>query len=260
MESSHAPGRLSGKIALVTGSTRGLGRTIAEWLAREGADIVVSGRKEEDVQASVSAIRDLGVSSFGIAADLSVVSEAHRLAEETISQVEHLDILVNNAGMSILEDFWKVSDENWDYQVNVNLRAPFILAQHAAAHMIDRGIRGRIVNISTIGVHRCHTDRAVYNLAKGAVETMTRNMGFELGRYGISVNCVAPGAMAKRPGQPEDPEGWAQVAKHIPFGRVGTAEDIANAVRFFCLPESEFVTGQTLLVTGAHESYLTGGE
>jgi NAD(P)-dependent dehydrogenase (short-subunit alcohol dehydrogenase family) len=260
METSQAAGRLAGKVALVTGSTRGLGRTIAEWLAHEGADIVVSGRKDEDVQQSVSAMREIGVESFGIAADLSIVSEAHRLAEETLAQVDHLDILVNNAGMSILEDFWKVSDENWDYQVNVNLRSPYILAQHAASHMIDRGIRGRIVNISTIGVHRCHLDRAVYNLAKGAVETMTRNMGFELGKYGISVNCVAPGAMAKRPGQPEDPEAWERTAKFIPVGSVGTAEDIAYAVCFFCLPESEFVTGQTLLVTGAHESYLSGGE
>jgi NAD(P)-dependent dehydrogenase (short-subunit alcohol dehydrogenase family) len=252
-------GRLRGKTALVTGSTRGLGRTMAEWLAREGANVVISGRKEADVHQSVTAIQELGVESFGIPADLSRVSEVHKLAEETLSHVDQLDILVNNAGMSIIEDFWEVSDDNWDYQMNVNTRSPFILSQHVSRHMIERKIRGRIVNISTIGVHRTHGDRAVYNIGKAAVEMMTVATAYELGPYGISVNCVAPGAMAQRPGQPENPEAWAETAKYIPIGRIGNADDIASAVTYFCLPESEFITGQTLLVTGAHESALRGG-
>jgi NAD(P)-dependent dehydrogenase (short-subunit alcohol dehydrogenase family) len=104
-------------------------------------------------------------------------------------------------------------------------------------------------------VHACHKDAAVYNLAKAGVEAMTRNMAFELGPYGISVNCVAPGNMAIRPGQAEQP--WfADAARAIPYGRLGHAEDIAAAVKFFCLPESGFTTGQTLLVDGAHDSYL----
>src|SRR5207247_4904984 len=138
---------------LVTGSTRGLGRTTAEWLAREGATIVVSGRETEDVETSVAAIEALGVTAIGIPADLSRVDEAHRLAEETRARVDQLDIVVNNAGMSIRGNFWEVTDEDWDYQVNVNWRSPYIIASHAAKHMIDRQIRGRIVNISTIGAH-----------------------------------------------------------------------------------------------------------
>jgi glucose 1-dehydrogenase len=252
-------GRLKGQTALVTGSTRGLGRTMAEWLAREGANVVVSGRKEEDVQESVTAIQELGVESFGITADLSRVTDIHQLAEQTLSHVDQLDILVNNAGMSIVEDAWVVSDDNWDYQMNVNLRAPYILSQYAARHMMERGIRGRIVNISTIGVHRTHGDRAVYNIGKAGVEMMTVAMGYELAPHGININCVAPGAMADRPGQPEDPQAWAETAKHIPVGRIGNADDIASAVTYFCLPETEFITGQTLLVTGGHESALRGG-
>jgi glucose 1-dehydrogenase len=252
-------GRLKGKTALVTGSTRGLGRTMAEWLAREEANVVISGRDEGDVQQSVTAVQELGVESFGITADLSRVSEIHNLAEQTLSHVDQLDILVNNAGMSIVEDAWVVSDDNWDYQMNVNLRAPFILSQYAARHMMDKAIRGRIVNISTIGVHRTHGDRAVYNIGKAGVEMMTVAMAYELGPHGININCVAPGAMADRPGQPEDPEAWAQTAKHIPIGRIGNADDIASAVTYFCLPETEFITGQTLLVTGGHESALRGG-
>ncbi|CAN5696506.1 3-oxoacyl-[acyl-carrier-protein] reductase [soil metagenome] len=247
--------RLRGKSALVTGSTRGLGRTSAEWLAREGASVVISGRNVADVDATVADLVSSGLSAFGIAADLARTSEAHRLAEETLARVESLDILVNNAGMSIRNNFWDVTDNEWDEQVNANWRSSFILAQHAARHMIEQSIKGRIVNTSTIGARACHTDACVYDSAKGAIETMTRNMAYELGPYGISVNCVAPGNMAERPGA-ERESWWEPAAKRIPFGRVGRAEDIAAAVVFFCLPESEFITGQTLLVDGGHDTYL----
>jgi NAD(P)-dependent dehydrogenase (short-subunit alcohol dehydrogenase family) len=248
-------GRLAGKTALVTGSTRGLGRTMAEWLAKEGANIVVSGREQDAVDASVAAIKALGVEAIGITADLSQTGEAHRLAEATFGAIEKLDILVNNAGMSIRKSFWEYTDDDWDYQVNVNVRAPFILAQAAAKHFIANKIRGRIVNISTIGVHAVHADATIYDLAKGGVESMTKNMGFELAPYGISVNCVAPGNVAERPGA-EPASWWEPAAKKIPYGRVGKAEDIAAAVLFFCLPESEWTTGQTLLVDGGHDTYL----
>jgi glucose 1-dehydrogenase len=255
-EDAFAPRRLAGRTALVTGSTRGIGRTIAEWLAREGANIVVSGREREPVEASVAAMRALGVSAWGVPADLARVAEAHRLAEETLGIVPQLDILVNNAGMSLRGHFWEVSDEDWEEQINVNYRSPFILAQHAARKMIDKGVRGRIVNVSTIGAHAVHKDAAVYDSAKGAVEVMTRNMAYELAPHGISVNCVIPGNIAERPGVPERRDAWDRWSQNIPFGRVGRAEDIATAVRFFCLPETEFTTGQALLVDGGHSLYL----
>ena len=249
-------GRLGGQTALVTGSTRGLGRTTAEWLARDGAAIVVSGREPGAVDAAVAEMRALGVSAFGVAANLACVEEAHRLAEEVLARVERLDILVNNAGMSLRGPFWEVTDAEWEEQVNVNLRAPFVLAQHAARHMIERGIRGRIVNIGTIGARVCHNDAADYDSAKGAVEVMTRNMAFELAPHGIGVNCVVPGAIADRPGADEPPGAWDYARRNIPFGRLGRAADIAAAVRFFCLPETEFTTGQSLLVDGGHIAYL----
>jgi NAD(P)-dependent dehydrogenase (short-subunit alcohol dehydrogenase family) len=249
--------RLAGKTALITGSTRGLGRTTAEWLAREGANIIVSGREADDVARSVQELAALGVETNGIPADLAKSDEAHRLAAEAIERVGEIDILINNAGMSIRKSFWEYTDRDWDYQMNVNVRSPFILAQHLAKHFIQRDVRGRIVNISTIGVSACHADAAIYNIAKAGVETMTRNMAFELGPYGISVNCVAPGNMADRPGA--EPEAWwVPAARQIPFGRVGNGEDIAAAVLFFCLPESEFTTGQTLLVDGGHHTYVAG--
>jgi NAD(P)-dependent dehydrogenase (short-subunit alcohol dehydrogenase family) len=252
----QSPRRLAGQTALVTGSTRGIGRTIAEWLAREGASIVVSGRERDAVEQSATAMRTHGVEAWGVPADLARLSEAHRLAEATLTLVPQLDILVNNAGMSIRGHFWEVSDDEWEEQVNVNFRSPFVLAQHAARHMIARGGGGRIVNISTIGAHAAHKDAAVYDSAKGAVEVMTRNLAYELAPYGINVNCVIPGAIAERPGAPPRPRAWSGALRNIPAGRLGRAEDIAAAVRFFCLAESEFTTGQSLLVDGGHSLYL----
>ncbi len=253
--SSRPSRRLAGKTALVTGSTRGIGRTVAEWLAREGAAIVVTGREQAAVEASVAAMQALGVESFGVAADLAHAAEAHRLASETLARVERLDILINNAGMSLRGPFWEVSDAEWEEQVTVNYRSPFILAQHAARQMRERGLPGRIVNTSTVGAHRCHKDAAVYDSAKGAVETMTRNMAFELGADGITVNCVIPGPIAERPGASEE-TGWTRMVPRVPVGRVGRAEDVAAAVLFFCLPESAFTTGQSLLIDGGYAAPL----
>ncbi|MDQ3443547.1 MAG: SDR family oxidoreductase [Chloroflexota bacterium] len=262
---SHVPddwgrgyGRLVGKTALVTGSTRGLGRTIAEWLAREGANIIVSGRERADVEASVAAIQELGVEAWGIPADLARVEDAHQLASQVLATVEDLDIVVNNAGMSIPQSFWDVSDDDFTYEMNVNVRSPFIICQHAARNWIERGARGRIVNVSTVGVFKGHRDKMVYNMAKAGVQTMTRNMSYELGSYGITVNCVAPGAVPDRPGSEWEvtPEHREQIKEVIPTGRFGRAEDIAAAVIFFCLPESEWTSGQTLLIDGAHISTM----
>lgn len=249
------PQPLAGQTALITGSTRGLGRTMADWLAREGAGIVVTGRDQADVDQAVAEIGELGVPVTGLPADLAQPEEAHRLAEAVLDRIEKLDILVNNAGMSIRGHFWQISDADFAEQMNVNFRAPFILSQHLARHLIARKSGGRIVNVSTIGAHGCHKDAAIYDSAKGAVEVLTRNMAYELAPHGISVNCVIPGAIPERPGSDADAE-QASSARYIPIGRAGRAEDIAAAVRFFCLPESAFTTGQSLLVDGGHRTYL----
>jgi NAD(P)-dependent dehydrogenase (short-subunit alcohol dehydrogenase family) len=248
--------RLAGKAALVTGSTRGIGRVIAETLANEGATLVVTGRQETDVTRTIRDLETIGANVLGIRADLADPSEAHRLAKETLATIEQLDILINNAGMSRREPFWEVSDECWDEQVNVNYRSPFILSQYAARHMRERGIAGRIINTSTIGAHRCHADAAVYDSAKAAVEAMTRNMAWELGPDGITVNCVVPGPIEKRPGATERPDLWERVSGFVPVGRTGSAADVAAAVLFFCLPETAFTTGQILIVDGGYGAGL----
>lgn len=247
---------LDGKVALVTGGTRGLGKTIAEWLARDGARILISGRQEEDIAQAVSDLSAAGEIIGGIPADLSLPSDTHRLAGQVFKRVDQVDLLVNNAGMSIRGNFWDVTDDEWDEQVNVNLRSPFILGQYVARRMIEAEIHGRIVNIGTIGAQACHARTLVYDAAKGGVEGMTRNMAYELAPHRISVNCVVPGAIPHRPGSTFIASENRNYLRHIPYGRFGASEDIAAAVRFFCLPESEFTTGQSLLVDGAHSTYL----
>lgn len=249
-------GKLRGKTALVTGSTRGIGRVIAERLLAEGANLIISGRQEADVQEAVDALQSPYATTWGITADLAQHSEAHRLAEAILSVVPALDILINNAGASTKEPFWEVSDANWEAQVNLNYRSPFILAQHAARHMREHGIAGRIVNTSTIGAHVSHARTAVYDSAKAAVEAMTRNMAWELGPDGITVNCVVPGPIGDRPGARESRELWDGIRPYVPVGRVGSGEDVAGAVLFFCLPESGFITGQSLQIDGGYASGL----
>lgn len=249
-------GRLGGKTALVTGSTRGIGRVIAERLAEEGANLIVTGRQEADVSRVVTDLANDERRVIGIPADLSRPEEARHLAEEALKAASQLDILVNNAGMSIREPFWQVSDAHWEEQVNINWRSPFILAQHIARHMIERGIQGRMVHTSTIGAHRNHADAAVYDSAKAAVEAMTRNMAWELGPHGIAVNCVIPGPIGDRPGASEPPALWQGIAPFVPIGRVGSGDDVAAAVLFFCLPETAFITGQTLGVDGGYGAGL----
>jgi NAD(P)-dependent dehydrogenase (short-subunit alcohol dehydrogenase family) len=152
--------------------------------------------------------------------------------------------------------FWEVSDDDWMYQVNINYRSPFILAQHAARHMRANGIQGRIINTGTVGAHRCHWDAAVYDSAKAAVEAMTRNMAFELGPVGITVNCVIPGPIGDRPGADLERQFWGDIARNVPVGRVGSAADVAAAVVFFALPEASFTTGQSLLIDGGYAAPL----
>ncbi|MEJ7839319.1 MAG: SDR family oxidoreductase [Thermomicrobiales bacterium] len=244
-------GRLVGRTALVTGSTRGLGRVIAEWLARDGADVVTTGRDQGDVDRAVEEIGEFDTRVVGITADLSRLDHAHRLIETAFDQAPGIDIVVNNAGMSVPQAFYECSDAEYEYQHNVNLRSPFVINQVASRRWIESATRGRIVNISTVGVFAAHADRMVYNMAKAGVQAMTRNMAHELGPFGISVNCVAPGNVADRPNvETFSDDDRIRMNARIPLGRIGRAEDIASTVRYLCLPESAWTTGQTLLVDG----------
>ena len=254
-----AAGRLAGRAALVTGATRGIGRTIAEWLAEAGTSLYVSGTTAAEVASTVRDLRDGGARADGSAADLSDPAAAHDLGRAALQRLGRIDILINNAGMSTRASSWTVSDADWEHQLNVNLRAPFILGQHATRAMIEAGRGGRIVNISTVGAQHAFRDAAAYNAAKSGIEALTRQHATELGPYGITVNAVAPGAVMDRPEAPDEPELRRRYAAQIPLGRVGRSEDIAAAVLFLCLPEAGWITGQVLTVDGGQTIYFSDG-
>lgn len=245
--------RFANKRALVTGGTRGLGRTIAEWLARDGADVFISGRKQEDIDQVISELEQFGTRITGAPADLQDVKQMHQLATTALEMAGPFDILINNAGFSNPTPFLETTDADWDAEMSVNVRAPYVIAQHIAKSMIAHKINGRIVNIGTVGVFAPHHKQIIYDIAKAGVHMMTKNMAFELGKHGITVNCVAPGAVPNRPGRDEEIEG---ADTRVPTRRWGNSDDIANAVTFFCQDESSWVTGQTLLVDGGHLTYL----
>jgi NAD(P)-dependent dehydrogenase (short-subunit alcohol dehydrogenase family) len=261
----HAPampfaeGRLAGRTALVTGATRGIGRTIAAWLAAAGAALYVSATRDEDVAATVRYLRAAGVTAAGVAADLSTPEGAHALGRRALEAGGRVDILVNNAGMSTRGPSWTVADADWSYQLNVNLSAPFILGQYATRDMLERGQGGRIVNISTVGAQHAFRDAAAYNAAKAGIEALTRQHATELGPYGITVNAVAPGAVMDRPGAEDEPDLRRRFEAMLPIGRVGRSEDVAAAVLFFCLPEAGWITGQVLTVDGGQTAYFSDG-
>lgn len=245
--------RFANKRALVTGGTRGLGRTIAEWLARDGADVFISGRKQADIDVAIAELEQFGTKITGAPADLEDLQQIHQLAETALNTAGPFDILINNAGFSDPKPFLETTDADWDEEMSVNVRAPYVITQHIAKSMIEHKINGRIVNIGTIGVFAPHHIQIIYDIAKAGVHMMTKNMAFELGEYGIVVNCVAPGAVPFRPGIDETIEG---ADSRVPTKRWGNSDDIANAVTFFCQDESSWVTGQTLLVDGGHLTYL----
>lgn len=242
------PPRFHQKRAFVTGATRGLGRTIAEWLARDGADVFISGRDQADINRAIGELAAFGTRITGAPADLEDMVEIRQLAETALETAGPFDILVNNAGFSIPQPFLDVTDTDWDAEMAVNARAPFVLGQEIAKAMIAADVKGRIVNISTVGAYAAHPQQMVYDMAKAAIIAMTRNMAHELGPHGITVNCVAPGAVPDRPGN--DMSGYDPTQLPTPLNQFGSADDIANAVCFFCQDESSWVTGQTLLVDG----------
>lgn len=241
--------KLSGKVALVTGASRGIGRKIAEDLAHEGAKVVINySSSPAKAEEAVQVIRAAGGEAIAIQADISRVSEIERLFKETLAAFGQLDILVNNAGMMVTRLLGDVTEEEFDRQYAVNVKGTFFAIQQAALHMKDGG---RIINFSTSVAGQMFPGYSTYAGTKGAVEQFTRQLAKELGPKGIAINAVAPGPVNTElftAGKSE--EQIKAVGSGNSFGRLAEPEDISNVVLFLAGPESGWVTGQTLRVNG----------
>jgi NAD(P)-dependent dehydrogenase (short-subunit alcohol dehydrogenase family) len=242
---------ISGQVALVTGSSRGIGRDLVLALAAAGARVAAGARNTSDAEDLVREAVDDGGEAAAVEMDLTDRASIDRAVNGTVDRFGRLDILVNNAGLGTNHDALDATEEEWDELFAVNVRGLFFACQSAGRHMVAQG-HGRIVNMASqaglVGIPR----HAAYSASKGAVIALTRVLALEWSPFGVTVNAVAP-TFIRTPGTAERldrPEFLADVLERIPAGRVGTTTDVAAAVIYLASPAGSLVTGTTLVVDG----------
>ena len=246
-----------GKVAVVTGSSRGIGLGIALRLAKEGMRVVINSRTPDAVAATVQALRDLGIDALGVAADMGHTDGVNRLFDETLRAFETVDLLVNNAAVLTRCHFFEVDEALLDAQLAANIRGPYLCAHRTAEIMRDSGHGGSIVHISSVGGLRAHWRGLPYDVTKGALDAMTRAMALELARYGIRVNGIAPGATHTGTRLPLDDPRMQAVAARIPLARFGLPLEIGAAAAFLASDDAAYITGQVLYVDGGITAQLS---
>ncbi len=248
---------LTGKVAIVTGGGQGIGEAISKRLAREGARVVIADNNPETSRKVVSEIKSQGHDALAIQTDVSKSVDIRRLVDEALDRFGGVDILVNNAGVNRRAPFLDISEEDWDWVQGINLKGTFLCSQRVAREMVKAGIKGKIVNMSSIFVEIADPDQTTYSISKAGVYKLTMNMAFELAPYGINVNAIAPGmfptelneAGLKKPGIRERNEIFT------PMGRLGVPSEIRGAVIYLAGPASSYVTGSVLRVDGGYHAW-----
>ena len=253
---------LTGKTALVTGGSRGLGLQMAHALGEAGARIMLSSRKASDLEEAVADLQAAGIDARWIAADCAIEADIHRLADETLERMGDIDILVNNAGAA-----WGAPAEDhpleaWDKVMNLNVRGYFILSQRIAKKSMIGRKSGRIINLASIaglGGNPPEMQTIAYNTSKGAVVNFTRALACEWGHYGITVNAICPGFFpSKMTRGTLENLGVEMLAAHAPLRRLGDDEDLKGITLLYASDAGKHITGQWLAVDGG-VSVVTGG-
>jgi NAD(P)-dependent dehydrogenase (short-subunit alcohol dehydrogenase family) len=238
---------LNGKVALITGGARRVGRSISTALANAGCHLAIHYHQSAQEAADlVQAAREMGLRADSAQADLRQPGEIDALFAAIERKFGQLDILVNSAAEMQVQDLLAASVDEWEQAMDLNLRAPFLCVQHAARLMNAQG--GNIVNVSDIGARKTWTRFPLYSISKAGLEMLTRLAARALGPS-IRVNAVAPGLVLRSP--ETDPEQWERLYQALPLGRPGTPEDVARAVVFLC--RNDFITGETITVDGGRQ-------
>jgi 3-oxoacyl-[acyl-carrier protein] reductase len=237
---------VNGKVAIVTGASRGIGRAIAERLAQDGVMVIVNyGKSAGKAKAVVAGIESKGGKAVAMQADMSKVADVRRLVRDTVQRFGRLDILVNNAGIFMTKSLVETMEEDYDRLFALNAKGAYFAMQEAAK-VIEDG--GRIVNISTDGTHMGFSGGTVYLGSKGALEQFTKGLAHELAPKGVTVNSVSPGFTDTE--MLSDPNVRQMGAQMSPFRRVGTAQEIAEVVAFVVRDEARWLTGQNIHAGG----------
>ena len=242
-------GKLDGKIAIVTGAARGIVRTIAEHLAREGADVAVCDCQVEWLNDTVAAVQALGRKALAGAADVGSAAAVEAFVGQVLAQFGRVDILVNNAGITRDKLLIRMADEDWDQVIRINLTGAFLFSRACAKPMMkQRG--GCMVNIASIIGLIGNAGQCNYAASKAGLIALSKSMAKELAGRGIRVNAVAPGFIVSKMTDALSDEVRSQMLAAIPAGRFGTADDVAKSVVFLASDDAAYVTGQVLSVNG----------
>jgi glucose 1-dehydrogenase len=255
--------RLDGKVALVTGSSQGIGQGIVLRLAQAGADVVINYRSNPDgAQETLEKVNSIGgkcylaecpnSQAYTVQADLGNVEMVRELIAESIGHFGKLDILVNNAGIEKHAPFWEVTEADYDAVMNVNLKGVFFATQAFVKHLIDTKRPGKIINISSVHEDLPFPNFTAYCASKGGMKMFARNLAVELGAMGITINNVAPGAIETPINTKllNDPQKLGALLQNIPLGRLGQPQDVASLVTFLASTEADYITGSTFFVDG----------
>jgi glucose 1-dehydrogenase len=244
---------LAGKVAVVTGSGSGIGRAIAERLALDGASCVIDYRGHiEDAQATADKVTAAGGKAILVHADVSNIADTQNLIDQAWQQLGGCDILVNNAGIEKGSDFWDTPEADYDAVLAVNLKGPFFLTQAFVRKLRDAKKPGRVINISSVHEDMVFPHFATYCASKGGMRMLMRDLAVELGPLGITVNNVAPGAIATpiNNAMMNDPAKLNPLLRNIPLGRLGTSEEVAGLVAYLASEEAGYITGSTYVMDG----------